>query len=232
MFTGIVEELGEVAAVERAAGSARITVTGPKVTGGAAPGDSIAVNGTCLTVTDISPPLFTADVMPETLARTGLGTLAPGSRVNLERPLRLADRLGGHLVQGHVDAVATVLAPGGRAALASRARSRPQASPAGEHYEVVRIAVPPGLGRYIVQKGSVAVDGVSLTVSALGGGHGEPEWFEVSLIPTTLELTTLGQVRPGDGVNLEVDLIGKYVERLLSGRREAPLSEREPAVRP
>jgi riboflavin synthase len=208
MFTGIVEELGEVAVVERLGGAARITVNGPKVTAGAAPGDSIAVNGTCLTVTSVSPPAFTADVMAETLARTGLGALAGGSRVNLERPLRLSDRLGGHLVQGHVDGVATVLS------------RRPF-----EHWHVVRLAVPDGLARYIVKKGSVAVDGVSLTISALGGGDGEPEWFEVSLIPATLALTTLGLVRPGDGVNLEVDLIGKYVERLTSAGSE-------PAVRP
>jgi riboflavin synthase len=202
MFTGIVEELGEVVAVEPLAEAARITVSGPRVTDGAAHGDSIAVNGTCLTVTDVSPPVFTADVMAETLNRTGLGGLAPGSRVNLERPLRLSDRLGGHMVQGHVDAVATVLS------------RRP-----AEHWEVVRIALPSGLGRYLVEKGSVAVDGVSLTVSAIGDG--EPAWFEVSLIPTTLTLTTLGLVQPGSSVNLEVDLIGKYVERMLPGQREA-----------
>jgi riboflavin synthase len=203
MFTGIVEELGEVAAVERLGDAARITVQGPTVTDGAAPGDSIAVNGTCLTVTAVSPPAFSADVMAETLARTGLGALVPGSRVNLERPVRLSGRLGGHLVQGHVDGVATVL---------SRARA--------EHWDVARIAVPDGLGRYIVDKGSVAVDGVSLTVSALGGGDGGPEWFEVSLIPTTLALTTLGLVQPGSHVNLEVDIIGKYVEKLLAGYRD------------
>lgn len=195
MFTGIVEELGEVIALEQLAEAARITVRGPVVTAGAKQGDSIAVNGVCLTVTGLAGPEFTADVMAETLRRTGLGTLAAGSPVNLERPLRLGDRLGGHMVQGHVDAVATVLTR----------------SPA-EHWDVVRIAVPPGLGRYIVPKGSVTADGVSLTVSAIGG---EPPWFEVSLIPATLAATTLGQAQPGSTVNLEVDLIGKYVENML-----------------
>ncbi len=204
MYTGIVEELGEVLAVERLAGAARITVAGPAVTVGVARGESVAVNGVCLTVTQLSPPAFTADVMAETLTRTGIGALRAGSRVNLERPLRLADRLGGHLVQGHVDGVATVI-------------SR---SPA-EHWDVVRIEVPARLSRYVVEKGSVAVDGVSLTVSATGGGDGEPPWFEVSLIPATLAATTMGLVSPGSTVNLEVDLIGKYVERMLRASREA-----------
>jgi riboflavin synthase len=182
-----------------------MTVRGPRVTSDAALGDSIAVNGVCLTVTATSGPTFTADVMAETLRRTALGALAPGSPVNLERPLRLGGRLGGHLVQGHVDAVAVIV-------------SR---SPA-QHWDVVRIAAPPGLARYIVEKGSVAVDGVSLTVSAVGGGQGgEPPWFEVSLIPATLSGTTLGLAQPGSRVNLEVDVIGKYVERLLAGREEA-----------
>jgi riboflavin synthase len=204
MFTGIVEERGEVVAVDRHAGAASMTVRGPRVTADAALGDSIAVNGVCLTVTATSGPAFTADVMAETLRRTALGALAPGSPVNLERPLRLGGRLGGHLVQGHVDAVAVIV-------------SR---SPA-QHWDLVRIAAPPGLARYIVEKGSVAVDGVSLTVSAVGGGQGgEPPWFEVSLIPATLSGTTLGLAQPGSGVNLEVDMIGKYVERLLAGREE------------
>ena len=202
MFTGIVEERGEVVAVDRHAGAATVTVRGPRVTADAGHGDSIAVNGVCLTVTATSGPTFTADVMAETLRRTALGALAPGSPVNLERPLRIGGRLGGHLVQGHVDAVAAIV-------------SR---SPA-QHWDVVRVAIPPGLARYIVEKGSVAVDGVSLTVSAVGGGHdGEPPWFEVSLIPATLSATTLGRAQPGSSVNLEVDVIGKYVERLLAGR--------------
>jgi riboflavin synthase len=195
MFTGIVAELGEVVALEQLTDAARITVRGPAVAAGAKPGDSVAVNGVCLTVTGLSGAEFTADVMAETLRRTGLGALAPGSPVNLELPLRLGDRLGGHMVQGHVDGLATVLTR----------------SP-GEHWDVLRIAVPPGLGRYLVEKGSVAVDGVSLTVSAVGG---QPLWFEVSLIPATLAATTLGQVQPGSAVNLEVDVIGKYVENML-----------------
>jgi riboflavin synthase len=223
MFTGIVEELGEVVTVERLGGAAAITVRGATVTHGAAHGDSIAVNGVCLTVTGISPPAFTADVMPETLARTVLGDLAPGSPVNLERPLRLDGRLGGHLVQGHADGVATVVsssvAAGGHSAAPGAGPRTPRpATPRGpgERWDVVRIAIPDGLERYIVHKGSVAVDGVSLTVSATGGGGGEPPWFEVSLIPATLALTTLGLARPGSRVNLEVDLIGKYVERMLA----------------
>jgi riboflavin synthase len=198
MFTGIVEELGEVVGVEQLAGAAKLTVRGPRVTADAAHGDSIAVNGTCLTVTGLDGPTFTADVMAETLSRTGLGALRPGSPVNLERSLRVGDRLGGHLMQGHVDGVGTIV---------SRV--------SGEHWDVVRIAVPPHLARYLVEKGSVAVDGVSLTVSGLGGGAGEPPWFEVSLIPTTLAATTLGLLPPGGGVNLEADMIGKYVERML-----------------
>jgi riboflavin synthase len=207
MFTGIVEELGEVVSIERLAGAARLTVRGPRVTADAVHGDSIAVNGACLTVTGLDGPAFTADVMAETLSRTGLGALRPGSPVNLERSLRVGDRLGGHLMQGHVDAVATVL---------SRASA--------EHSDVVRITIPPGLGRYLVEKGSIAVDGVSLTISALGGAPGEQPWFEVSLIPTTLAATTLGQVRPGGSVNLEVDMIGKYVERMLRAEPEAARS--------
>jgi riboflavin synthase len=209
MFTGIVEELGEVASIERLDGAARITVRGPRVTADARPGDSIAVNGTCLTVTGLSGADFTADVMAETLSRTGLGALAPGSTVNLERSLRVGDRLGGHMVQGHVDGVGRIV---------SRSPS--------EHWEVVRITAPPGLGRYLVEKGSVAVDGVSLTISALGTGDGTAglPWFEVSLIPATLAGTTLGRAAPGSLVNLEADVIGKYVERMLGGHAAAARS--------
>jgi riboflavin synthase len=211
MFTGIVEERGEIIALAARVGAATLTVAGPLVTADAGHGDSIAVNGVCLTVTAVDGTAFTADVMAETLARTTLGGLAPGAPVNLERPLSLGGRLGGHLVQGHVDAVGTITS------------RRP-----GENTDVVRIGLPPGLARYVVAKGSIAVDGVSLTVSAVGGGGAEPPWFEVSLIPATLALTTLGAVQPGSGVNLEVDVIGKYVERLLAGVTAAG----ERAVRP
>ncbi|HWG65633.1 MAG TPA: riboflavin synthase [Streptosporangiaceae bacterium] len=203
MFTGIVEELGEIAGVEELAGAARLSIRAPRVSAGAAAGDSIAVNGICLTVTDVTDAGFRADVMGETLRRTALGGLAAGSPVNLERPLRLDDRLGGHLVQGHVD---------GTGVMTSRTP--------GEHWDMVRIEVPAALARYIVEKGSVAVDGVSLTVSATGPvdegppGMAEREWFEVSLIPTTLRMTTFGTLQPASAVNIEVDVVAKYVEKL------------------
>ncbi|GLW21058.1 riboflavin synthase [Microbispora triticiradicis] len=192
MFTGIVEELGEVVALESLGDSARLTVRGPVVTGDARHGDSIAVDGVCLTVAGAEGDSFAADVMKETLARSALGALRPGSRVNLERAVRADQRLGGHIVQGHVDGTGEVL-------------SREP----GEHWEVVRISLPAGLARYVVEKGSIAVDGVSLTVAAVGDDS-----FAVSLIPTTLELTTLGRKQPGEPVNLEVDVIAKYVEKL------------------
>jgi riboflavin synthase len=198
MFTGIVAELGEVAGIEHRGDAARLTIRGS--TEGISPGESIAVNGVCLTVTGIMGETFTADVMAETLARSSLGALTPTAPVNLERSVRLADRLGGHLVQGHVDATGTVL-------------SR---SPA-DHWDQVRISLPAAISRYVVHKGSIAVDGISLTVSALGpDGAGGDTWFEVSLIPETLKRTTLGTRQPGEVVNLEVDVIAKYVERLLS----------------
>ncbi|NUU26167.1 MAG: riboflavin synthase [Streptomycetaceae bacterium] len=196
MFTGIVEELGEIVAIERLGDSARLTVRGPVVTAGARHGDSIAVNGVCLTVVDdkIDPAeaAFTADVMAESLQRSNLGALEPGSKVNLERPMALGARLGGHIVQGHVDGMGTLI-------------SR---SP-GERWDVVKFSLPTELARYVVDKGSITIDGISLTVVEAG-----PDWFTVALIPTTLALTTLGAKRPGDPVNLEVDVIAKYVERL------------------
>jgi riboflavin synthase len=197
MFTGIVEELGEITSWDDLPDAARITVRGPLVTSDAQHGDSIAVNGVCLTVVDNVAGAFTADVMKETLDRSSLGALGVGSRVNLERAVRLQDRLGGHLVQGHVD---------GTGEIVSKAPS--------EHWTVVRVTLPADLDRYVVEKGSITVDGVSLTVTAV-----QPGWFEISLIPTTLDLTTLGRKGPGDPVNLEVDITAKYVEKLLGAHR-------------
>jgi riboflavin synthase len=194
VFTGIVEELGEVVARTELADAARLTVRGPLVTSDVAAGDSIAVNGVCLTVVDADAGIFTADVMRETLDRSSLGGLSAGSPVNLERAVRVQDRLGGHLVQGHVDGTASILSV--RAA---------------EHWTVVTVSLPTDLARYVVEKGSITVDGVSLTVSAVGHNS-----FEVSLIPTTLERTTLGRKGVGDAVNLEVDITAKYVEKLLA----------------
>lgn len=196
MFTGIIEERGDVTAVDVTDDAARLRIRAPVVTAEARPGDSIAVNGVCLTVVEPVAGEFRADVTQETLARSSLGVLQPGSPVNLERPLTLASRLGGHLVQGHVD---------GRAEIVER---HP-----GEGSELVRFSLPGGLDRYLVEKGSIAVDGVSLTVVDVGEGS-----FSVSLVPTTLERTTLGAARPGDPVNLEVDVVAKYVEKLLEGR--------------
>ncbi|MDQ1664190.1 MAG: riboflavin synthase [Actinomycetota bacterium] len=194
MFTGIVEELGEVVELTRLGDSVRLGLRGPTVTEDARTGDSIAVNGVCLTVVDTAGGAFSADVMRETLDRSSLGSLEVGSRVNLERPTVLGGRLGGHLVQGHVDGVAPVL---------SRTPS--------EHWTVVEISLPAGLARYVVEKGSITVDGVSLTVASVTDDR-----FTVSLIPTTLAMTTLGHKDAGDDVNLEVDVIAKYVERLMA----------------
>lgn len=194
MFTGIVEELGEVTGREVLADAARLTIRGPVVTSDAGHGDSIAVNGVCLTVAELLPDgQFTADVMAESLNRSNLGALQVGSPVNLERAAAVNSRLGGHIVQGHVDGTGQVVA---------RTPS--------EHWEVVRIQIPAAVARYVVEKGSITVDGISLTVSGLG-----TDWFEVSLIPTTRELTTLGRAPVGTRVNLEVDVIAKYVERLM-----------------
>ncbi|WP_129261261.1 riboflavin synthase [Streptomyces sp. M3] len=201
MFTGIVEELGEVTAVEKLDDASRFRLRGPVVTEGTKHGDSIAVNGVCLTVVDLGDDEFTADVMAETLDRSSLGALAAGSRVNLERPMALGGRLGGHIVQGHVD---------GTGRIVERRVS--------ENWEIVKISLPDGLARYVVEKGSITVDGVSLTVVDAASDH-----FTISLIPTTLALTTLGIKEPGDPVNLEVDVLAKYVERLL-GHGAAPHS--------
>jgi riboflavin synthase len=206
VFTGIVEELGTLVVREDGEDSAVLRIRARKALDGVALGDSISVNGVCLTVTGVEPEVgddgsavWSTDVMAETLRRSSLGATARGDRVNLERAVTVATRLGGHIVQGHVDGVGTVTA-----------------RTPGEQWEVVRIAVPHELARYVVEKGSITVDGVSLTVSALADSP-EP-WFEVSLIPTTLRETTLGERSVGDPVNLEVDVIAKYVERLLGAR--------------
>jgi riboflavin synthase len=205
MFTGIVEDLGEVEAVEHEGDSARIHIRSAKIVEDARIGDSISVNGVCLTVAlflghppDGDPPRprgFVADVMGETLRLTSLNGVAPGAKVNLERSVRITDRLGGHLVQGHVDGTATIVSREPR-----------------DHWDVVRVGLPRDLSRYVAHKGSITVDGISLTVSGVGDG-----WFEVSLIPETLKRTTLGVKEPGETVNLEVDVIAKYVEKLLGG---------------
>jgi riboflavin synthase len=193
MFTGIIEELGTVAGVEDQGDAIRLTIHSEHVLADAGLGDSISVNGCCLTVAERDLDTWTADVMQETLDKTSLAGVQPGDRVNLERAVTPSTRLGGHIVQGHVDGVGTI---------ASRTPS--------EHWEVVDVAMPPELGRYLVDKGSITVDGVSLTVV-----EARDDGFTVSLIPETLARTTLGARRPGDRVNLEVDILAKHVEKLL-----------------
>jgi riboflavin synthase len=201
VFTGIVEELGRVVAVApHPDDSAQLVVSGPTVTGDARPGDSIAVNGVCLTVVELATGTFSADVMAETLARSSLGVLAPGDPVNLERPMRADGRFGGHIVQGHVDG-----------------RGRIRARHPSANWEIVEVELPADLARFLVVKGSITVDGVSLTVVEVA--EDAQPWFSVSLIPTTLATTTLGSKQVGDPVNLEVDVIGKYVERLMGAGR-------------
>lgn len=199
MFTGIIEELGEIVTLLQLEEGKRLIVSGSIVTSDLENGDSVAVNGVCLTALDVTPDSFAADVSPETLDRTTFGHLAVGSRVNLERALTPTTRLGGHIVQGHVD---------GRGAFLG----------AEDHgdFRTVRIGFPSELGRYLVFKGSVAVEGISLTIASLADGY-----FEIAVIPKTWEVTNLSTLRPGDGVNLEVDIIAKYVERLLSFRGDA-----------
>jgi riboflavin synthase len=192
VFTGIIEELGSV--VGWAGAGSRLVIRGETVAGDARHGDSIAVNGVCLTVVEVDGGVFTADVMKETFDRSSLGVLQPDDPVNLERAATLGTRLGGHLVQGHVDGVATIV------------HREP-----GESWETVRFTLPSDLSRYVVEKGSITVDGVSLTVTAVGADN-----FSVGLIPTTLKLTTLGHKGVGDRVNLEVDVIAKYVEKLVA----------------
>jgi riboflavin synthase len=201
VFTGIVEEVGTLVVREDQSDAAVLQIQAKRVLEGVALGDSIAVNGVCLTVTRVDGDVWSTDVMAETLSRSSLGSVSAGAPVNLERAVTPHTRLGGHMMQGHVDGIGVVV---GRVP--------------GEHWEVVRIALPADLARYVVEKGSIAVDGVSLTVSAVSPADIPEPWFEVSLIPTTLRETTLGSRAPGEPVNLEVDVIAKYVERLLGGR--------------
>lgn len=205
MFTGLVEELGTLRSLERGSRSARLVLAGKTVLEGVKLGDSIAVNGVCLTVTDFSATTFSVDVMHETLERTNLGELRVGSRVNLERALRLGDRLGGHLVSGHVDGVGVI-------------RSQKRVDIA----ILTEIEAPEGVLRYCIPKGSIAVDGISLTIIDV-----LPHGLTLSLIPHTAGMTTLGFKQAGDRVNLEGDLIGKYVERLLGGSRQG---EKKPGL--
>jgi riboflavin synthase len=206
MFTGIVEEVGTVHAVERGEGSSRLTVACSTVRAGTRVGDSVSVNGVCLTASALPGTGFVADLMGETLDRSALGDLVEGSPVNLERALRADGRLGGHLVQGHVDAVGVVVAV------------TPHAD-----WTTVRVTLPDAAAPYVVEKGSITVDGTSLTVTAVSA-PGAPGWFEVGLIPHTLAVTTHGRRSVGDRVNLEVDVIAKYVERMLRAGATTPYS--------
>ncbi|WP_408931511.1 riboflavin synthase [Corynebacterium sp. YSMAA1_1_D6] len=203
MFTGLVEEVGRVEKLQVQGDAVRLGIAATTVLGDAQLGDSIAVNGVCLTVAELGENAFTADVMQESLNRSALGQLQVGDEVNLERALLPTTRLGGHIVQGHVDATAT---------LVSRTPS--------EHWDVLRFSLPPQLGRYVVEKGSITVQGTSLTVAALG-----EDYFEVSLIPTTLRDTVFGSMEPGALVNLEVDVVAKYVEKMLHPNVTAGLTE-------
>ena len=199
MFTGIIEERGEVVAAEPSGEGIRLTIRGPLAVSDAAQGDSIAVSGVCLTVVDQGADWFTADVMRQTLDVTSLAGIGPGTPVNLERALSTHTRLGGHIVQGHVDGTGTVV------------EVRP-----GDQWRVVRVSLPAELSPLVVDKGSITVDGVSLTVSAVSDAAEPQQWFEVSLIPETLEITTLGDRRVGDIVNLETDILARHVQRLLA----------------
>jgi len=203
LFTGIIEELGKIASFDKYPGGAKIEITATTVTEGTTDGDSIAVNGVCLTALNIKPDSFTADVSQETLDRSTLGSLHPNSPVNLERAVTPSTRLGGHIVQGHVDARGTFI---------SAVRS-------GDFW-TVRIGYPADIGQYLVYKGSVSVEGISLTIASLSD-----TWFEIAIIPKTWDLTNLSSLRPGDEVNLEADIIAKYIERIISYRKpEDPIT--------
>jgi riboflavin synthase len=198
MFTGIIEELGNIAGVDHGENGARIKISATVVTADSRDGDSIAVNGVCLTALDVNKDSFSADVSPETLARSTLGALAPGSPVNLERAVTPQTRLGGHIVQGHVDATGNFIS-----------------AVEEDGFWTVRIGFPPEMSKYLVFKGSVAVEGISLTVANLG-----KDFFEIAIIPKTWEVTNLSSLKPGDHVNLEADVIAKYVERMIGDRSE------------
>ena len=193
MFTGIIEELGEVVAWQNSADAARLTVRAPLAVSDAGHGDSISVSGVCLTVVEQGDDWFTADVMAETIAMSTLSTVSAGQRVNIERAAQVGDRLGGHIVQGHIDGTSRVLS-----------------LTEGSAWRVVRLSLSPDVAPLVARKGSIAVDGVSLTVSAVG-----PDWFEVSLIPETLTATTLGARSVGESVNIETDILARHVERML-----------------
>lgn len=202
MFTGLIEEIGTITGVEEQGDSLVLSISAPALMVDIRQGDSISVNGVCLTVINYDTIGFTADVMKESLDRSSLGQLRTGSNVNLERAMRADARIGGHIVQGHVD---------GTSVLLSRDHS--------EHWDVLRFSLPSEISQYVVEKGSIAVDGTSLTVSSISEPLAENHWFEVSLIPTTLEHTTLGELKLREVVNLEVDIVGKYVERMLAGNK-------------
>ena len=204
MFTGIIEELGEVVSLERNGRAWRLTVRGPLAVSDASHGDSIAVDGLCLTVVDQTTDAFTADVMQISVDMSTLGDRRPGDRVNLERAAAVGDRLGGHIVQGHIDGTATVLSVED-----------------GSAWRVVRFALPTELAPLVTRKGSIAIDGTSLTVSAVSDADEPAQWFEVSLIPETLTATTHGGLVPGDRVNIETDILARHVERMLAFQKEA-----------
>lgn len=213
MFTGIIEEIGEIAAIEPSGDGVRLSVIAPRAVEGVRHGDSIAVSGVCLTVVAWDARGFTADVMRQTLDMSTLGLLAPGSRVNIERATAAGGRLGGHIVQGHIDGTGTV------------AEVRP-----GAQWRVIRVGMPAHLAPLVVDKGSIAVDGTSLTVSAVSPAGAAAPWFEVSLIPETLQATTLGALAPGHAVNLETDILARHVQRLMAFRA-APAPAPDPTWR-
>ncbi|MFQ5555321.1 MAG: riboflavin synthase [Acidimicrobiia bacterium] len=202
MFTGIVAELGRIAEARREAGGATFVIDAPETVRDLSVGDSVAVNGVCLTAVAVTDEGFTVEAVSETMGRSNLGGLAPGDRIDLERPTEVGGRFDGHVVQGHVDGVGLVT---GVSAEDGAAR--------------VRVEMEAALGRYVVEKGSITVDGVSLTVTAAAPVGADPSWFEVVLIPHTLDVTVLGSREPGDAVNLEVDVMAKYVERMLEAHR-------------